>query len=99
MVGSFYVPTEKDQTVSEMDLEQIPELVERGKIRLAEGFRLADRALADSDFLAGNNFSLADIDLMIACEFAGWAARSEVPADCTNVHSWLPRAQAAFAQK
>ena len=26
-------------------------------------------------------------------------ARSEVPADCTNVHSWLPRAQAAFAQK
>ncbi len=82
-----------------LDLEQIPELVERGKIRLAEGFRLVDRQLADNDFMTGDTFSFADIDLMIACEFAGWAAKSEVPADCTNVHNWLPRAQEAFAQK
>jgi glutathione S-transferase len=82
-----------------VDLEQIPELVERGKIRLAEGFRMVDSALADSAFLAGDNFSLADIDLMIVCEFAGWAAKSEVPAECTNIHAWLPRAKEAFAQK
>ncbi len=82
-----------------VDLEQIPELVERGKIRLDEGFRLVDRQLADNDFVTGDAFSFADIDLMIVCEFAGWAAKSEVPADCTNIHEWLPRAQEAFAQK
>ena len=82
-----------------VDLEQIPELVERGKIRLAEGFRMVDSALADSPFLAGDAFSLADIDLMIVCEFAGWAAKTEVPAECANIHAWLPRAKQAFAQK
>jgi glutathione S-transferase len=82
-----------------LDLEQIPALVERGKLRLAEGWRMIDRQLADNAFLAGDNFSLADIDLMILTEFAGWAAKSEVPAECANIHAWLPRAKEAFAQK
>ena len=60
---------------------------------------MIDRELADNTFLAGDNFSLADIDLMILTEFAGWAAKSEVPAECANIHAWLPRAKEAFAQK
>ena len=82
-----------------LNVPQLEVLVERGKIRLDEGFRLVDRQLADNDFVTGDTFSFADIDLMIVCEFAGWAAKSEVPADCTNIHEWLPRAQEAFAQK
>ena len=81
------------------DLEQIPELVERGRLRLAEGWRMVDRQLAEHDFLAGSRFTLADIDLMIVAEFATWAAKFPVPEECSHIQDWLPRAQEAFAQK
>ena len=81
------------------DLEQIPDLVERGRLRLAEGWRMVNQQLAENDFVTGEHFTFADIDLMIVTEFAGWAAKSPVPEDCTHIHAWLPRAQEAFAQK
>ena len=82
-----------------LPVEQIPALVERGKHRLADGWALVDRTLAESPFVAGDRFSFADIDLMIATEFTQWAARQPVPESCTHIHAWLPRAQEAFAQK
>lgn len=82
-----------------LPVDQIPALVERGKHRLADGWAMVDRALAQSPFLAGDQFSFADIDLLIATEFSQWAARQPVPESCTNIHAWLPRASEALAQK
>ena len=79
-----------------LGIEQIPALVERGQRRLEAGWRTVDKRLGEADFLAGDNFSLADIDLMILAEFAGWAAKSPVPEDCANILDWMPRAKAAF---
>ncbi|TXS94217.1 glutathione S-transferase family protein [Parahaliea maris] len=78
-----------------LDIPQIPELVERGKLRLAPAFRAIDAALADSPFLVGDSVTLADIDLLVCTEFCGWVKES-VPEDCANIHAWLPRAREAL---
>jgi len=78
-----------------LDIPQIPELVERGRMRLGPAFRAVDAALADSPFLVGDSVTLADIDLLVCTEFAGWVKES-VPEDCANIHAWLPRARAAL---
>ncbi len=78
-----------------IDVPQIPELVERGRMRLGPGFRAADQALADMPFLAGESVSLADIDLLAIIEFAGWVKES-VPEDCSNIQAWLPRVKEAL---
>lgn len=78
-----------------LDIPQIPELVERGKLRLGPAFRAVDAALADSPFLVGDSVTLADIDLLVCTEFCGWVKES-VPEDCANIHAWLPRARQAL---
>ena len=78
-----------------MNVAQIPALVDRGKQRLEGGWRMVDRALAKSTFLAGEHFSMADIDLLICVEFAGWI-KAAVPEECSHIHAWLPRAKAAL---
>jgi glutathione S-transferase len=78
-----------------LPVPQIPELVERGRLRLGPGFATADEALARSPFLAGEQPSLADIDLLVVTEFAGWVKES-VPDSCQHIHAWLPRAKAAL---
>jgi glutathione S-transferase len=78
-----------------LEIPQIPELVERGKLRLGPGFAGADAALAASPFLAGERVSLADIDLLVCTEFVGWVKES-VPDSCRHIHAWLPRAKEAL---
>lgn len=48
----------------------IPELAERGKQRLAEFYPAIDRRLAESEFVAGAMFSIADITLLCIADFA-----------------------------
>lgn len=81
-----------------LELDQIPELVERGRTRMDAAWRMVDRALARSPFLAGPAFSFADIDLLACVEFAGWI-KANVPDECSHIHAWLPRAQEALGQK
>ena len=51
---------------------QIPALVERGKARVQAFFDDLDRRLADSPYVAGEGFSVADITAFVTVEFAGW---------------------------
>ncbi len=51
---------------------QIPALVERGKARVRAFFDDLDRRLADSAYVAGETFSVADITAFVTVEFAGW---------------------------
>lgn len=80
-----------------VNVAQIPALAERGRMRLAPAWQGVDAALASRPFVAGNAVSLADIDLLIATEFAGWVKES-VPPQCSNIHDWLPRARDALGR-
>ena len=66
---------------------QIPALVERGKKRIARFFDLWNRQLADNAFVAGPDFSIADITSFIAIEFVK-RAEIAIPENCKHVARW-----------
>ncbi len=51
---------------------QIPELAERGRERVRVFFDVLNERLSDHAFLAGENFSAADVSAYVFVEFAGW---------------------------
>jgi glutathione S-transferase len=80
-----------------LELEQIPALVDRGKIRLEHFWPMMDAHLATSPWIAGNSFSFADIDMFCINEFAGWI-KEGIPDSCGNLKDWRGRAAAALGQ-
>lgn len=76
-----------------LDLPQIPELVERGKLQLDFFLPQIDAELAKRPWLAGDNFSFADIDLLVAVDFMGWV-KHKIPEDCSHLLGWYNRAKA-----
>jgi glutathione S-transferase len=54
------------------DFPQIPELAERGRRRVGSFFRRLNEQLSQSEFVAGNRFSIADITALASVDFAGW---------------------------
>jgi len=79
-----------------VNVAQLPELAERGRIRLAEAFSLLNDALASQAFLAGDHVSFADIDLMVAIDFAKWAARMTPDESLQYLHRWRVDTEAAL---
>jgi glutathione S-transferase len=77
-------------------LEQIPELAERGKVRLEHFWPMMDAHLADNHWVIGDQFSFADIDLFGIIEFAGWI-KEGVPEYCENLRNWQERAAMELA--
>jgi glutathione S-transferase len=51
---------------------QIPQLVDRGRQRMEQFFDRIEQRLSESPYLAGDNYSLADISLLAVTDFAGW---------------------------
>lgn len=74
-------------------VEQIPQLVDRGMLRLEAFWKTMDEHLASSTWVAGDNFSFADIDLFCTIEFARWIKQG-IPEDCKNLKAWQERASA-----
>ena len=70
-----------------VDHEQIPALADRGRRRIAYFMDLLDERLGESEYLAGPDFSVADITALIAVDFA---ARVEdgIPDNHPNVKRW-----------
>lgn len=66
---------------------QIPELVERGRQRVARFLDRLDDRLAGNEFVAGEFFSLADISAMVVVDFAGWI-KIRPPEDARNLQRW-----------
>ena len=56
------------------DYEQIPALVERSRTRVANFYADFNARLADVPFVAGNDFSVADITAVVTVDFAIKAA-------------------------
>lgn len=71
-------------------LEQIPALVERGRLRLADFFEYLEKSLQNRQYLVGDRLSQADIDGFVAVDFAGWVKES-IPAHCEGVQAWYER--------
>lgn len=65
----------------------IPELVTRGQARLADFYPAIDRRLAESEYVAGSDFSLADITLLCIVDFA-IAVKLPRPEGCANFARW-----------
>lgn len=66
---------------------QIPELAERGQRRLDRFYETLDTRLGESRFLAGDEFSIADILGVVTVDFAR-AAKRRIPEDAANLARW-----------
>lgn len=78
------------------DVPQLPEMVERGRLQLHCLLPDLDAHLARHAWLAGDNFTFADIDLLAAVDFMAWVKES-VPEECVNLKAWYERAKAEVA--
>jgi len=79
-----------------LDIPQIPELAERGALQLQDVIPKLDAHLANNAWVAGENFSFADIDLLVATDFMAWVKQS-IPEDCTHLKAWREKASAQLA--
>jgi|TARA_R100000501_G_scaffold17911_1_gene34699 glutathione S-transferase len=69
------------------DMKQIPELAERSRALLPGFFRMVESQLADQEYVAGGNYSVADITLFCTIGFARWVDVG-IPDDAPNLQRW-----------
>ena len=74
-------------TTGPVSYAQIPELAERGRERVEQFFRRLDGQLADNEFIAGDNYSIADISAMVVVDFAA-RIKVALPEDSHNAQRW-----------
>ena len=78
----------KDRAVTgPMDFAQIPELAERGKQRFANFLAFLEQRLGESEHVAGERYSIADITAMVAIDFAR-VIRAKPGDDQPNLQRW-----------
>ena len=80
------------------DYEQIPELAERGRVRLANFFRDMDARLAGREFVAGSRYTIADISTFVLIDLAGWV-KLTIPEDAANLRRWYDAVSARPSAK
>ncbi len=78
-------------------LPQIPELVERGNLRITAFYEAMDGALKGRDFLVGDALSQADIDLYVVLGFCNWVKR-DIPESCSTLRHWFDGMKQRFAE-
>ena len=66
---------------------QIPELAERGRARVMHFFERIDSHLADTQYMDGARFTMADITAFVLVDFAGWV-KLALPDDAENARRW-----------
>lgn len=67
---------------------QIQALQTRGHQRLRRFFKMLDRQLDDTEFVAGSHFSVADITALCAIDFAKSRAETTIPEDHIHLRRW-----------
>ena len=77
-----------------VDYAQIPALAERGLARVQQFFRMLDERLTGRDFIAADQFSIADITAVVTVDFA-----RVVKIRPDERHPHLQRWRAAMAQR
>jgi glutathione S-transferase len=76
------------------DYEQIPALVERSKLRVANFLSDLDARLADAPFVAGDQFSAADITALVTIDFAAKALAISTPKEHRALTRWYEKVSA-----
>ncbi|OUR75356.1 glutathione S-transferase [Alphaproteobacteria bacterium 46_93_T64] len=69
------------------NVAQIPALGERGVNRIGYFFEDLDKQLEGRKYIAGDTFTVADINALVTVDFAGMAKQS-VPDTCANIARW-----------
>jgi glutathione S-transferase len=67
---------------------QIPALAERGRARTLNFYRDLDQRLAESPFVAGERFSIADITAVVTVDFATKRINLPAPEECAALKRW-----------
>ena len=70
------------------DYDQIPALVDRGRQRVKDFFDDLETRLAESPFVAGDHFSVADITGLVATDFAAKALGLLLPEGHAAFRRW-----------
>ncbi|MGF6779321.1 glutathione S-transferase family protein [Paraburkholderia sp. GAS334] len=71
--------------------EQIPELVERSKQRVANFYADFNERLAAVPFVAGEEFSAVDITTLVTVDFATNALKMPIPAEHAAFQQWYDK--------
>jgi len=69
------------------NIAQLPQLAERGKERLAYFFEDLNTQLETHDYVAGSNYSLADITATVSVDFSKWV-KCYPDETLTALHAW-----------
>ena len=86
-------PAFKDRAIpGPVDYAQIPQLAERGAARVGAFFDLLEDRLAESPFVAGDTFSLADISTFVFVDFAR-VIKMRIPEGNTATQKWFQTVQ------
>jgi len=76
----------------DLETNQVPVWGEHQKAIALDGMRYFDSVLAESDYVAGNEFSMADITLFAGLSFADFA-NIDLPDGCANLKAWRSKVQ------
>ena len=74
--------------------EQIPALVDRSRQRVRNFFADFDIRLAEAPFVAGENFSAADITTLVTVDFAARAFEMPLPRNALALTRWYDNVSA-----
>jgi len=80
------------------NIEQLPELAERGRMRLSHFFEDLNTQLSSSENVAINDYSFADITALVTVDFSKWVKASP-DNSLTALWSWHEKAAAREASK
>jgi glutathione S-transferase len=75
-------------------IEQIPELVERGRTRMNWLFEKFDKQIGDNPFVTGKSFTVADITAFCATDFACKVCKVQIPDSYGNFTRWYESVRA-----
>jgi len=82
-------PHMKDRAIpGTINHAQIPELAERGRVRVAAFFTLLEQRLSESAYIAGDFFSLADISAFVFVDFAR-VIKARIPEGNSATQAWF----------
>jgi glutathione S-transferase len=76
-----------------VEYDQIPELAARGRKGVLIFLERLEQRLAESEYIAGDYFSIADIAALVLLDFAGWIKIS-IPDGAAHLQRWYDAASA-----
>jgi glutathione S-transferase len=91
VVPTYVNGTHTNETGNPGNYEQIPALAERGKLRIERFLTEVDDLIGDKPFVAGDAFTVADINLLVLIDFAKWRKLS-LPDNATRARSTVAKA-------